>query len=75
MAWWAALQRRRAAAKHNIQDDEDPGWLTTAMFPCSLLQIHMLLKQQQQQQQRQQGPSSPHKAPTAQRMTGLMQHR
>lgn len=71
VAWWTALQRQRVAAKHSVDDSREPGWLSTALFPCSLLQMHALLQQAAALHQQQQAAAPPpHKAPKMQAMTG-----
>jgi predicted DCC family thiol-disulfide oxidoreductase YuxK len=65
VAWLTEAQRQRVVAKHAVSDQEGESWVTSAMYPCSLLQMHALMQQQQQQQCQ---AAAPYTAPKVQQM-------
>jgi NADPH:quinone reductase-like Zn-dependent oxidoreductase len=65
VAWLALMQRQRVVAKHAVNDPDGESWVTAALYPCSLLQMHALMQQQEQQQCQ---AAAPYKAPKVQQM-------
>lgn len=72
IAWLTVLQRQRVVAKHAVVEKEEDAWATMALYPCSLLQMHVLLKQQQQPVAGQ--AAAPYKAPKVQQMVAGEHH-
>ncbi|KAF8065467.1 hypothetical protein HT031_003068 [Scenedesmus sp. PABB004] len=70
VAWLAALQRQRVAARHAVQEGGEPWWAAAACFPLSLLQVHALLHELHGPPQPAAGSDAPAlKPPRVQQMT------